>query len=1017
MATSRKYTGLEVAVIGMACRFCDSADYREFWTNLSEGKEMIRTFTDEELLASGVSASSLDDPRYIRRLGTIPDKDRFDASFFGYTAEEAAFMDPQIRVFHELCWNALEDAGYASSVDRYKIGLIAGASVNDYWKVFVHSRAAGCSIDPYYLNMISAQNFISALVAYKLNLRGPVFYVDTACSTSLATVHLACRSLLTRDCTLVVTGGISLRSIKSKGYFYQEGGVASKDGHCRTFDAEASGTALGEGGGVVVLKRLQDALKDNDPIYCIIKSTSANNDGSQKVGFTAPSVTGQSECIRNAQKLAGISGSDISYIEAHGTATRLGDPIEIRALNEAFGAAGRNGSCAIGSVKSNLGHLDAAAGVAGLIKTTLGLKQGKIPASLHFTRPNPDIDFDGGPFYVNTGLKQWVTPNGDARYAGINSLGVGGTNVHLILEEAPERDAGDGGRAFQLLTLSGRSKQALVRNTARLRSFLEEHPDTNLADMSYTWQTGRKRFEHRRTIVYQDRNDLLRRLEAQSAEDKGADVLYKSMPVAFVFSGNGSQYVNMGRQLYEAEPAFAAELDRGFGLLKSLSGLDYREILFPADPQASPINEIQHAQPAIFLFGFALASYLGSLGIKPDYVLGHSLGEYIAACYSGVFNLEDALALMVKRGRLLARMTPGAMLTASIPEKEACKYTGALISLAAVNGPGQVVFSGGEADIDELATRLSAQDISCVRLHISRAMHSYLTKEIAGEYHRELSNIRMDVPRIPLLSNLTGKRAGAKEIQSPEYWTRHLCDTVRFSDQIRYLVGQNENTLFIEIGAGHSLTALIRQHRTERGRPHSLNLVRHVKEQENDVRTFTDRLGKLWEYGLKIDWTNYYGGEKRSRLSLPGYSFEPTRYPAEFNLAEVMTSVASNGGKKDGAVVTERPDHDPQSLEKIQRPMLSTAFSASAGETEGKLSRIFEGLFGIESIGVEDNFFELGGDSLKGMMLLRRINREFGTAIGIQDLFTSPTIRQLADTLDSVLWLSNDIQLDNEIRL
>jgi len=1022
MKIHKQYNGLEIAIIGMSGRFCNSRDHREFWQNLADGKEMIKVFTDEELMSTGVSQSAMQDPNYVRSMGVVSGKDCFDAAFFGYSAEEAAFMDPQIRVFHEQCWSALEDAGYAAQIEKYRIGLFAGATGNDYWKLATYSRSANCSIDPFYLNMISSQNFISTLISYKLNLRGPSFYIDSACSTSLSAVHLACRSLLTKDCSIVLAGGVSLRTLRSKGYFHQEGMIVSGDGHCRTFDSQASGTAMGEGAGVVVLKRLSEAIKDRDHIYCIIKSTAANNDGNQKVGYTAPSVAGQTECIKIAQKLAGLDPANISYIEAHGTATKLGDPIEIRALNEAFAKGGKDKFCAIASVKSNIGHLDAAAGVAGLMKTALSLEHRQIPASLHFKAPNPEIDFDGGPFYVNTSLKEWVSREQLPRYAGVNSLGIGGTNVHVVLEEAPEPNESDQGRLFQLLTLSARTNRALARNTSTLRNFLIDNPDTSMPDMSYTYQTGRKHFEYRKAIVYKDRQELLQLLDQSGVEEIQLQHRKKAGPVVFMFSGAGSQYANMGRRLYEQESLFSTEMDKGFSMLKDLTGYDYRSIFYPADKYDQRMNDMLHTQPAIFLFGYALARYLMSLGVKPDYLIGHSIGEYAAACIGGVFGLEDALKLVVRRGQLMNGMPPGAMLTAFISEQEAHRFTCPTVSLAAVNGPEQVVFSGTTADIDSLTDTLEELNITYVRLKVNHAGHSHMSREIVTDYMKDLSQTKMHEPQIPLLSNLTGRPAAAAEIATPIYWARHLCETIRFSDGIHYLARLNENTLFVEIGASHSLTTLVRQHRKEKIDLQSVNLIRHPKEQEDDVRYFMGRLGQLWAYGVNIDWKAYYGHEKRNRISLPAYSFEQVQYPAEFNLSDVMVlpaNIATIGNEPhadERGVPTDVVESFP-TRQKLDRPALFADFVQASTATEEKLREIFEKFFGIEPIGVEDDFFELGGDSLKGMMLLRRIKKEFDVSLNIKDLFINMNIKLLAEAIDGLLWLKNDVELNNEIRI
>lgn len=749
MTSTKKYDGLEIAIIGIAGRFPQSDDYRQFWQHLQDGKELLQTFTDEELREAGVPESTLQNSRYVKTVGVLANKDCFDAGFFGYSIAEAAFMDPQTRLFHEQCWTALEDGGYTGQLDKQRIGLFAGASVNDNWKLHTYEQGATSGVEPFYLSMISAHRFITTLVSYKLNLRGPSVFTDTACSTSLTAVQLACRSLITRDCSLALAGGVSLKTQKTKGYFFEEGMVSSADGHCRTFDAAASGTASGEGCGVVLLKRLSEAMRDGDHIYAVIRAAVLNNDGSLKVGYTAPSVKGQADCIRTAHRMAGVPPQSITYVEAHGTATRLGDPVEVRALNEAFGVGGQEKYCAIGSVKSNMGHLDAAAGVAGLLKAALCLKHRQLPASLHFKSPNPEIDFASGPFYVNTHLRAWEPLAGFPLRAGLSSLGIGGTNAHLVLEEAPEPGEASPGQPYQLLTVSAKTPGAVSRYLAALEEFLHTEEPVNLADLAYTLQVGRKHFAYRKTLVFQDRAELAGLLQAAKSEEQFAKSNEPHGKVVFMFSGAGSQYVTMGQGLYEAEAVFRQEMDKGFQLLQQLTGEDYQALFYPAQPGEYRINNMLHTQPAIFLFGYALAKLLASYGVAPDYMMGHSVGEYVAACLSGVFTFEDALKLVVRRGQLMHSLPEGAMLSVALPEHEARPLLTEHISLAAVNGPAQVVLAGSIAAIQELSAKLEAQDIANALLHATHAGHSYMLDPILEAYAAEVRAVPRQAPQTP----------------------------------------------------------------------------------------------------------------------------------------------------------------------------------------------------------------------------------------------------------------------------
>ncbi len=873
---STKYDGLEIAIIGMSGQFPGSPDYRSYWQNVRDGKDLIRRFTDEELLGWGVPESDLTDPSYVKAFGVVDDKDCFDHQFFGYTPDEALLMDPQIRLLHENCWSALEDAGYTSLIEKQKIGLFAGAARNDNWKVYAYQKSEEARLDPFYRDMITNHIFISTLIAYKLNLRANSSFVDTACSTSLSAVHQACRSLLFGECRMALAGAVTLFSHKPKGYLHQEGMIYSPDGHCRPFDKDSDGTVGSEGVGVVVLKKLTDAIKDGDHVYCIIRATAANNDGSQKVGYTAPSVKGQADCIRTAHRIAGVSPHSISYVEAHGTATKLGDPVEVRALNEAFATSGEK-YCGIGSVKSNIGHTDTAAGVAGLMKVALSLKHRQLPPSLHYQSPNPGIDFEGGPFYVNATLKNWERKNDAPLRAGVSSFGIGGTNVHAVLEEAPRRQPGSKGRSYKLLTLSAKTEEAVARYMGRMRDFLVASPDVDLADMSYTLQVGRKHFEYRKSIVYREKDELLDLLGGTGAPATRTDNKHKQ--VVFMFSGAGSQYANMGKDLYDGEPFFREEMDKGFALLGQMTGINYKDILYPPLPDDARINVMLHTQPLIFVFGYSLARLLMSWGVEPHYMIGHSIGEYIAACLSGVFSYEDALKLVVARGQLMNDMPRGGMVSASISEAEALRFVDDRITIAALNGSEQVVFSGDLAAIDALVKQLEGQDISCVRLYTSHAGHSCMIDEIVPAYREVVKSVRRNAPGIPFISNLTAGRITPAEAESVEYWLRHMRQTVQFSEGIRTLAALNKEMVFVEIGGGHALTTLVKQQQKDI-KPFCLNLVRHPKEPTDDQRHLADATGRLWEYGVDVNWNLYYANQKRGRVSLPTYPYEQHRYPA-----------------------------------------------------------------------------------------------------------------------------------------
>lgn len=1007
MIVDKKTQGLEIAVVGLSGRFPGSIDHRAYWNNLIQGKNLVTVFSEEELIRRGVHEDILRQGQYVRAEAVLEDKGFFDPRFFGYSPEEALLMDPQIRLFHQQCWQALEDAGYAGASDKYKIGLFAGAAVNDNWKIHVYGRAPSVSIDPFYFDMITSTRFMCSLVSYKLDLRGPSMFIDTACSTSLSAVHLACRSLLTRECGIAMAGGVKISTARQKGYLYQEGMISSRDGHCRPFDAKASGIVSGEGLGVVVLRRLQDALREGDHIYAVIRGSSLNNDGHHKVGYTAPGVKGQVECITMAHRLAGVMPESIGYIEAHGTATPLGDPIEVRALNEAFGTASPERSCAIGSVKSNMGHLDAAAGIAGLIKTVLALQHKMLPPSLHFDEPNPNIDFDGGPFYVNTSAKPWSHPGGASLMAGVSSFGIGGTNVHVVLEEAPRPALPDEGSRYKLLCLSAATESSLQHYTQALRQFVAAHPTINPDDMAYTFHTGRKPMAYRKTIVFEDLPSLMDLLEREQTGHSITRAADKGVSVGFMFSGAGSQYPQMGKGLYMHNAFFRGEMDRGFQLLRQMTGYDYHAIFYPTTSDDRRINRMLHTQPAIFIFGYALARTMMQYGLSPDYMIGHSIGEYPAACIAGVFDFEDALQLVVRRGELMDSLPQGAMVSVAIDPVSAAGYLTDEISIAAVNGPEQVVFSGEANAIDALIERLERQDISCIRLQVDHAGHSPMTDAILDAYRRDLRKASLHPAKIPFVSNLTGAFITAEQCMSVEYWLEHMRHTVQFSGGLQTLLARPGNKLLVEIGAGHSLTNLLRQQPGSREKAQSVNVVRHPKENRDDDRHLTEAIARCWSLGASFDWTRYYTGQQRKKIPLPTYQFEEILFPVEVDPLSHITA--------DGWVPPALDDSALFEVRKMERPGWQTDFVDAATLTEQKVKTIFEHFFGIGGIGVNDDFFEMGGDSLKGMMLLKRIKKEFDVNLHLKDFFTQANIRVIAARIDEIQWLMKEVRTDNEI--
>ena len=882
-------TGIEIAIVGMAGRFPGAADVDAFWRNIRDGVESVTRFTDEQLRARGVPPELLNDPAYVKAGVLFEGFEQFDAGFFGYTPREAEHLDPQQRIFLECAWEALEHAGCHAHTWPGSIGVYAGDGPNLYLMRHLlpsFGVEAGSNIaDLLGLMSGNSAGSLCTRVAYKLNLRGPAVTVQTECSTSLVAVHTACHALLGHDCDMALAGGVWLNLLQEGGYRHQAGSILSPDGHCRAFDAKAGGTVIGSGVGIVVLKRLADALRDGDTIHAVIKGSAANNDGSDKVGFTAPSVTGQADVIRAAQAIADVPAHTVGYVEAHGTGTTLGDPIEMAALTQAFRAGtDQRGFCAVGSVKTNVGHLDAAAGVAGLIKATMALKHATLPPSLHFEQPNPQIDFASSPFYVNSQSRPWPrheTP----RRAGVSSFGIGGTNVHLVLEEAPTVVPSMGtadATGWQVLPLSALSDAAARQACERLATHLQAPAGQALADVAYTLQTGRRAFAHRRAAVA---NETSMAIEMLSSPDH---VLARSAPtpdqppeLVFLFPGGGTQHTHMGAAFYRSDTLFRDDVDRCCELLRPEMGLDLRELLFPAPGHEVAAGEqlvrIGNAQPALFVIEYAMAQWWMRRGVRPAVMMGHSLGEYVAACLAGVFRLEDALRVVAARGRLLQSLPPGAMTAVAMapPELETLLQTGC--DLAAVNGEQLCVLSGPLQSIEAAERELFGRGHLPRRLHVSIASHSAMTEPVLAELEAVIASVPRQAPRIPFVSNVTGRLITAEQAVSPRYWAQHLRGTVRFADGLNE-VFQTPGRMLLEVGPGETLTGLARQHPRAASAAGVLASQAHVQQHARNAQQTAHALAGLWLAGVEIDWAACHAGQTRRRVPLPAYPFQRRRY-------------------------------------------------------------------------------------------------------------------------------------------
>jgi acyl transferase domain-containing protein len=913
----QRQDGEAVAIIGLAGRFPGAHSVAEYWRNLCNGVESLTVFSNEQLLDAGVTAAQWSNPNYVRAGGIVEDADCFDAQFFGLNPREAEIIDPQQRVFLECAWEALEDAGYDPAMFAGDIGLFAGAGLNTYsvTNLFLNPGLID-QVGLYQVMLGNDKDFLATRVAYKLNLKGPAVSVQTACSTSLVAVQMAFESLLRGECDMALAGGVSIHFPQQSGYLYMPGMILSPDGHCRAFDARAAGTVPGRGAGLVILRRLSDAVAAGDQIYAVIRGAAINNDGAAKVGYSAPSVEGQSRVIAKSMEMAGFAPASVSYIEAHGTGTEVGDPIEITALNEIFGQAGyQQKSCAIGSVKTNIGHLDTAAGVAGLIKAALAIKHRIIPPTLHFERPNPHIDFDRTPFFVNSEVLHYE--KSEPFRVGVSSFGIGGTNAHVSLEEAPKKRVNQAGASepmlSQLMVFSARSEVALEAQTAAVLTYFEENPEASLSDIAFTLQTGRRSFRYRRSFVASDLLDAASALKSPSSLRMfSGTVENEQREFAFLFPGQGSQYVNMGRGLYETVAVFRHTVDYCAQQLEPYVHLDLRTVLYPTRGEETEAEELLRAtsvtQPALFVVEYAMAQAWLTCGIHPNAMLGHSVGEYVAACLAGVFSLDDALRLIAVRGRLVQSAEPGAMLAVSLDEGGLIAHLESNVSIAAVNSPGQAVVSGPFDAISRLEALMSAQAVECKRLRTSHAFHSAMLDPILEAFRDAFTGVSLHTPSLPYLSNLTGTWITPDQATDPMYWVSHLRGTVRFSDCAKQL-SANPGLILLEVGPGETLLSLLRQDRRNLMDFIKIGSIRAAWSVQDDYQHWLESIGRIWLAGGRPDWQAIHASGRPHRISLPTYPFERQRYWVELANGHDLSHSASDGAKSaQSAALLKQPD-------------------------------------------------------------------------------------------------------------
>ncbi|MEV0170177.1 beta-ketoacyl synthase N-terminal-like domain-containing protein [Streptomyces sp. NPDC050803] len=969
-----------VAVIGMAGRFPGARTVAEFWDNLCAGRESVVDLDDEELRAQGVPDALLAHPDYVKRAAPLDGFDEFDADFFGYTAKAARELDPQHRLFLETCWHALEDAALDPARHDGDIGVYGTCSGNAYFAYHALSghdprELIGAGMNTELLTLMAGSDnaFVATRVSHALDLRGPSLGVQTACSSALVAVHLAVQSLLNGECDVALAGGMTVKVPHRMGYLYEPGAIVSRDGRCRAFDVRASGTVFGSGGGVVVLKPLADALADGDRIRAIVRGSAVNNDGSLKMAFSAPSVDGQAQVVADALAVAGADPDDIGYVETHGTGTVLGDPVEIAALSRAF--AGRSRPCPIGSVKPNVGHLEYAAGMPGLIKAVLALEHRTLPPTLHYTAPNPELRLHDSPFRVQDRLEPWTSDR--PLLAGVSSLGAGGTNVHVVLEEPPRQPEPPAEEAPgpQVLLVSARGADELAESAKQLAEHLRTAPESRLDDVAATLAEGRRAHEHRRAVVARTAQEAAEALDAVShPRSHTGTAPHKTPSVAFLMPGQGAQYGGMTAGLYAHDARFREQLTDCAGAFSDELGTDVLAALLAEGEELARRTDL--AQAALFSVEYALARRLEPWGIRPQALAGHSVGEYTAACLAGVLDLPDAVRMVAARGRLMREAPPGAMLSVRLAEADlAPELHGTGLELAAVNEPGGCVVAGPAPAVELLAERLTARGVASSRLHTAHAFHTSAVQEAADRFAAEISGIRLHAPRIPLLSGVTGTWMTDAEAVDHGRWARQLTATVRFGANTRELLAGTPRIL-VETGPGRTLTTLARRSTAWNTEHRTVQTVRHPSEPRDDVEVFHLALGALWAAGADVDWSPARGGRRPRKVSLPGYPFRRDRH--------WIDSAYIQGGAPKIPVPAPRQE----------------APQEQAGGTRALLAALWGELLGVPDVPPDANFFDLRGDSLVAVQLATRATKA-GLTMSPQDVFVHQTVAELADALDA----------------
>lgn len=989
-----------IAVVGMAGKFPGANNVSAFWDNLRRGKESIVTLSEQQLKNAGISDKALANPAYVRRAPIVDGVDEFDADFFGFPPLIAKSLDPQHRLFLQCAWHALEDAGCDPARYEGSIGVYGTSSPSGYLLHNLLSHhdpnavlAEGLNWDQLSMFLQNDKDFLATRISHQFNLRGPSLAVQTACSSSLVAVHLACLSLLSGECDMALAGGVSLCVPHHVGYWHSPGQMLSAVGHCRPFDVRADGTVFGSGVGLVVLKPLQAAIDDGDRIHAVIRGSAINNDGSAKMGFAAPSATAQADCIAEAHAVSGVDASTISYVETHGTGTPLGDPIEIEGLRTAFEVSEtpRSGPCVIGSVKSNIGHLEVAAGIAALIKAILCLKNKAIPATLHFTSPNPELHLDKTPFTVQSKHGPWESDG--VRRAGVSSFGIGGTNAHVVVEEAPAITAHAEPAGPQVLLLSAQTAAALTETRSALATALEKPGAPDLSDVAFTL-TRRRKHNVTMAAVVRDREQaatLLRAAEhdsvfvGTSVADGDASTPATDR-VVFLFPGQGAQHVGMAKGLYDTEPVFAEHFDACAAGFRTELGVNLNAEIFSGT--AAALERIDRSQPALFTVEYALAKLVESYGVRAGAFIGYSTGEYIAATLAGIFDLQTAIKTVALRARLMHESPPGAMVAVALSPEDVAEHLLPGVELSAVNDPGNCVVAGPKDQIRAFTQRLSEHGIPVRRVRATHAFHSSAMDPMLGEFGEFLSRQRLGAAQTPLLSNLTGTWMSPEQVADPAFWTRQISSTIRFADELDVVL-RDPGRILVEVGPGGSLTGSAMRHPRWSDAHRAVRLMRHPIQDADDRDTFLRALGELWSAGVEVDWAPLRRAQPRI-VSLPGYPFARQKHWVEpkASVWAAQSPAATNGLS---AAPTAYPAENATTVEVARH---------GQSQTGATLQRVWEQCLGVGSIDPNANFFDLGGDSLMAISIAMTAANE-GLNITPQDLYENPTLASLTTAIDA----------------